>query len=311
VTSVYHANTEHNFAEQPNQTKICTEATHWAPHRTPLPSALPLTHFNACLQSAAGFISWTPSLQRLYCLVSRCVAAGEPVLLIGETGAGKTTVCQLLSLLQRQPLSILNCHAYTETADFLGGYRPTLAAQRSAGAPAFEWMDGPLLSTMRQGAMFLVDELSLAEDGVLERLNSALEPSRTITLAERAGGPAGSADVETITAAPGWRLLATMNPGGDFGKRELSPALRNRFTEIWVPSAMQREDLLHLITPRLKGHTALLPVGDALVDFWCVSCGIDPRSRLSSVLWPPLFWGVVYDDHIAGRFSNHSQARTR
>lgn len=25
-----------------------------------------------------------------------------------------------------------------------------------------------------------------------------------------------------------------MNPGGDFGKRELSPALRNRFTEIWV-----------------------------------------------------------------------------
>lgn len=26
-----------------------------------------------------------------------------------------------------------------------------------------------------------------------------------------------------------------MNPGGDFGKKELSPALRNRFTEIWVP----------------------------------------------------------------------------
>lgn len=26
-----------------------------------------------------------------------------------------------------------------------------------------------------------------------------------------------------------------MNPGGDYGKKELSPALRNRFTEIWVP----------------------------------------------------------------------------
>jgi midasin len=25
-----------------------------------------------------------------------------------------------------------------------------------------------------------------------------------------------------------------MNPGGDYGKKELSPALRNRFTEIWV-----------------------------------------------------------------------------
>jgi midasin len=27
-----------------------------------------------------------------------------------------------------------------------------------------------------------------------------------------------------------------MNPSGDFGKKELSPALRNRFTEIWVES---------------------------------------------------------------------------
>lgn len=25
-----------------------------------------------------------------------------------------------------------------------------------------------------------------------------------------------------------------MNPGGDYGKKDLSPALRNRFTEIWV-----------------------------------------------------------------------------
>lgn len=28
------------------------------------------------------------------------------------------------------------------------------------------------------------------------------------------------------------RVMATMNPGGDFGKRELSPALRSRFTEV-------------------------------------------------------------------------------
>ena len=31
-------------------------------------------------------------------------------------------------------------------------------------------------------------------------------------------------------------MIATMNPSGDFGKKELSPALRNRFTEIWVES---------------------------------------------------------------------------
>ncbi len=30
-----------------------------------------------------------------------------------------------------------------------------------------------------------------------------------------------------------------MNPSGDYGKRELSPALRNRFTEIWVESPLK------------------------------------------------------------------------
>lgn len=30
------------------------------------------------------------------------------------------------------------------------------------------------------------------------------------------------------------RVMATMNPGGDFGKRELSPALRSRFTEVSI-----------------------------------------------------------------------------
>lgn len=77
-------------------------------------------------------------------LVARCVEAGEPVLLVGETGCGKTTVCQLLALLRRQRLHILNCHQHTETADFLGGYRPARGAQRAAGAP-FIWEDGPLV----------------------------------------------------------------------------------------------------------------------------------------------------------------------
>lgn len=35
-----------------------------------------------------------------------------------------------------------------------------------------------------------------------------------------------------VQGAPDFLFAATMNPGGDFGKRELSPALRNRFTEV-------------------------------------------------------------------------------
>lgn len=59
-------------------------------------------------------------MQRLFFLVERCYRLREPVLLIGETGGGKTTVCQLLSVFLKAKLHILNCHQYTETADFIG-----------------------------------------------------------------------------------------------------------------------------------------------------------------------------------------------
>ena len=49
--------------------------------------------------------------------------------------------------------------------------------------------------------------------------------------------------MEIIKAHPNFFLLATMNPGGDYGKKELSPALRNRFTEIWVPAVIDMEEL--------------------------------------------------------------------
>ena len=54
----------------------------------------------------------------------RCLRSMEPVLLVGETGTGKTTVCQMAALMRGQRLHILNCNQHTETSDFLGGFRP-------------------------------------------------------------------------------------------------------------------------------------------------------------------------------------------
>ena len=41
-----------------------------------------------------------------------------------------------------------------------------------------------------------------------------------------------------------------MNPAGDFGKKGLSPALRNRFTEVWCLSSIAASQLA-LRTPPL------------------------------------------------------------
>ena len=75
-------------------------------------------------------------------------------------------------------------------------------------------MDGPLIEAMKKGDLILLDEISLADDSVLERLNSVLEVERQLTLAE-------SSESLTLTAHPDFRIVATMNPGGDYGKKEV------------------------------------------------------------------------------------------
>lgn len=67
---------------------------------------------------------WIPSTVRTYSLVAACLASDEPVLLVGETGTGKTTICQLYAQAIGQTLQMINCHQHTETADFIGGLRP-------------------------------------------------------------------------------------------------------------------------------------------------------------------------------------------
>lgn len=58
-----------------------------------------------------------------------------------------------------------------------------IAAYHKDWQSLFVWHDGPLVHAMRNGDMFLVDEISLAEDSVLERLNSVLEPKRLLVIA--------------------------------------------------------------------------------------------------------------------------------
>ncbi|KAH9936525.1 uncharacterized protein B0H18DRAFT_1206806 [Fomitopsis serialis] len=259
-----------------------------------------LENFLGCSIPSRPSLVWTSTMQRLFILVARALRFNEPVLLVGETGCGKTSVCQLYAEVVSKALRTLNCHQNTETADLIGGLRPirnrtaleseTLlevsAVLRELGVPnpeqdrkslaiaiegllkggalhsaqmaslqqakaklerlsaMFEWRDGPLVQAMRHGEVFLLDEISLADDSVLERINSVLEPERSIVLAERGGD---STELPLLVADDDFKLVATMNPGGDYGKKELSPALRNRFTEIWVPPLTDRHDFESII----------------------------------------------------------------
>ncbi|CAF1119887.1 unnamed protein product, partial [Rotaria sordida] len=200
-------------------------------------------------------IVWTQPLRRLAILCALSIQFDEPVLLVGETGCGKTTVCEILSQINKQKLFTINCHTTTESADFIGSIRPVRRQEKNIkyneNQNLFEWQDGVLVCSMKEGGLFLIDEISLADDSVLERLNSVLEPEKELVLAEK-GYNNDDQHIDIIKAHEKFRLIATMNPGGDFGKKELSPALRNRFTEIWCTPSESIDDLYLIIIHNLK-----------------------------------------------------------
>jgi midasin len=89
----------------------------------------------------------------------------------------------------------------------------------------------------------LLDEISLANDAILERLNSVFETNRELTVAEKP-------EFSVIRATNKFRVVSTMNPGGDYGKKELSPALRNRMTEIFVEAISSTEEIEEILKSR-------------------------------------------------------------
>lgn len=61
------------------------------------------------------------------CLVENimcCIAANEPVLLVGETGTGKTSTVQFLARTLGQELIVINMNQQSDSADLLGGFKP-------------------------------------------------------------------------------------------------------------------------------------------------------------------------------------------
>ncbi|XP_067386141.1 midasin isoform X2 [Emydura macquarii macquarii] len=273
------------------------------------------------MDSEFSHVVWTQGMRRLAVLVGRALEFGEPTLLVGDTGCGKTTICQIFAALANQKLHSVNCHLHMETSDFLGGLRPVRQRSKDKdefdSSRLFEWHDGPLVLAMKEDGFFLLDEISLADDSVLERLNSILEVEKTLVLAEKGSQEDEDNEVELLTAGKKFRILATMNPGGDFGKKELSPALRNRFTEIWCPQSNSREDLVQIIKHNLHPRLSLdrinhqgTDIAELMMDFieWLTNqefgrqCILSVRDILSWVN----FMNVMVEDGVSDSSEENS-----
>ena len=180
----------------------------------------------------------TESHKKLVVLIEEAWKCRENVLLVGSTGIGKTKSIEILAKKYNQEVVTINFNSDFEASDFIGSFEilssvsdfntkdkdvcsDADSSNRSEVKIIFK--DGPIIEAMKKGKILLLDEINLCPDSVIERLNSLLD-SNTMFLTETN---------EQITSHPMLKIIATMNPGNDFGKKELSIALKNRFTEIY------------------------------------------------------------------------------
>ena len=134
------------------------------------------------------------------------------------------------------------------------------AVQGSGDGPVFAFVEGALVSALKEGKWILFDEINLAPAETLERLAGILESAEgSVVLTERGDG----APVERHKR---FRVFGAMNPATDVGKRDLPPSLKHRFTEVYAGECEGREDLCLLVSNGLRGVPAA-PI-DAVVDFY-------------------------------------------
>ena len=83
-----------------------------------------LSDVNARLSRSQRRLALTASTRQLLERLACCVEEGTPVLLVGETGCGKTAAVQYVAELLARPLHVLNMSHQTDELDLLGGYKP-------------------------------------------------------------------------------------------------------------------------------------------------------------------------------------------
>ena len=144
------------------------------------------------------------------------VAHNLPVLLIGETGVGKTLAVRHLAWRTNNGLRRVNLNGATTVDEFLG--------KLLINEGGTYWVNGVLVEAMVAGDWILLDEINATLPEIAFCLHSLLDEDRMVVLMEYDG--------RIVRPHPGFRLFASMNPseeGRYGGTKTLNEALLDRF----------------------------------------------------------------------------------
>jgi cobaltochelatase CobS len=126
------------------------------------------------------------------------IVENKRVMLIGHTGAGKTSLIEQVAARAQHGVVRANMNGQTTVGDFVGFW--TVKGGETL------WVDGVLPTAMREGLWLIVDEIDFAEPPILAALTAVLEPHGHLTLKEKGN--------EVVAPHPAFRLFATANAVG-------------------------------------------------------------------------------------------------
>jgi len=138
-----------------------------------------------------------------------------PFLLKGPTGTGKSRFIEFMAHKLEKELITISCHEETSSTDLIGRFI-------IKGAETI-WLDGPLTTAVKKGAIIYLDEIAEARPDVIVAIHSLTDHRRELFI-DKLG--------EVIKAHQDFMLVASFNPGYQRGFKELKPSTRQRFVAV-------------------------------------------------------------------------------
>lgn len=138
-----------------------------------------------------------------------------PFLLKGPTGTGKSRFVEYIAHKLNKKLITISCHEETSSTDLVGRYI-------IKGAETV-WLDGPLTTVVKEGAIIYLDEIAEARPDVIVAIHSLTDHRRELFI-DKLG--------LIVKAHEDFMLVASFNPGYQRGFKELKPSTRQRFIAV-------------------------------------------------------------------------------
>jgi len=136
-----------------------------------------------------------------------------PVMVKGPTGCGKSRFIEYMAWKLGKPLITVACNEDMTASDLVGRYL--------LDANGTRWLDGPLTTAARLGAICYLDEVVEARQDTTVVIHPLTDHRRTLPLDKKG---------ELIEAHPDFQLVISYNPGYQSLMKDLKQSTKQRFT---------------------------------------------------------------------------------